>query len=156
MSHSHGSSGSMAEPNMTPLLDVVLQLLMFFMICVNFVTEQVNQDIKLPVAQSARPMEKSEVDVLFLNMDPQGRLVISGKDRPLTTLGEINYYLRQQFADAKYAAESRGDKSGKVRTAVIIRADRDSNYAHVYQLLRACKDIGYSKLQLRAMTKGGG
>jgi biopolymer transport protein ExbD len=46
---------SKAEPNLTPLLDVVLQLLMFFMMCVNFVTEQVNSDIALPDAQSARP-----------------------------------------------------------------------------------------------------
>src|SRR2546423_239587 len=156
MSHGPAGEGSKAEPNLIPMLDVVLQLLMFFMMCVNFVTEQVNEDIKLPVAQSARPMDKGEVDVLFLNMDPQGRLMIPGKDRPLNTQGEINFYLRQQYADAKRAAEAKGDRSGKVRTAIIIRGDRDGNWYRVYQLLRACKDAGYSRLQLRAMTRGGG
>jgi biopolymer transport protein ExbD len=156
MSQIHGHDGSTAEPNLTPLLDVVLQLLMFFMMCVNFITEQVNEDIRLPVAQSARPMEKSEVDVLFLNVDPQGRLVIPGRERALTTQGEINFYLRQQYADARRLAEAKGDASGKVRTAVIIRGDRDANFAHIYQVLRACKDTGYTKIQMRALTKGGG
>ena len=32
---------SKADPNLTPLLDVVFQLLMFFIMCVNFVAEQV-------------------------------------------------------------------------------------------------------------------
>jgi hypothetical protein len=36
MSHGPSSEGSSAEPNLTPLLDVVLQLLMFFVLCANF------------------------------------------------------------------------------------------------------------------------
>jgi biopolymer transport protein ExbD len=156
MRHVPGVEASTAEPNLTPLLDVVLQLLMFFMMCVNFVTEQVNEDIKLPVAQSARPMEKGEVDVLFLNMDPYGKLVIPGRELPLSTPGEVSFYLRQQYDDARRSAQARGDESGTVRTAVIIRAHRDVSYAHVYRLLRLCKDVGYTKLQLRAMTRAGG
>ena len=62
-----------ADPNLVPLLDLVFQLIMFFMICVNFVGEQVNADIQLPTSQSARPMDKTDADVLFLNLDAQGR-----------------------------------------------------------------------------------
>jgi len=131
-----------------------LQLLMFFMMCVNFVSEQVNEDIKLPVAQSARPMDKRLGEVLVLNLDAQGRLLAPGKP-PLRSQAEFNTYLRQEYLDAKRSAENRGDASGKVNTAVVIRAHRDSNYAHVYNLLRTCKDIGFHKLQLRAMTRGG-
>src|SRR4051812_26161705 len=71
---SHGMSGpGNAEPNLTPLLDVVLQLLMFFMMCVNFVTEQVNEDVKLPGSQSARPMSKDGTDSLLINLQPYHR-----------------------------------------------------------------------------------
>src|SRR5215471_6124973 len=97
----HGAGSDIkAEPNLVPLLDLVFQLIMFFMICVNFVSEQVNKDIQLPVSQSARAMDKGEVDVLFLNMDRDGNLMISGQPRPLNTHGEIQYYLRQQYSDA--------------------------------------------------------
>src|SRR6516162_9111815 len=69
---SHPSSGldDKCDPNLTPLLDVVLQLLMFFMMCVNFVTEQVNEDVKLPRSQSAKPMMKDGTDTLLLNIQP--------------------------------------------------------------------------------------
>src|SRR5882672_2938802 len=98
MAHSVSSEGSKADPNLTPLLDMVLQLLMFFMMCVNFVTEQVNEDIKLPRSQAARPMDKSEIEVLFLNLNDKGQLMIVGRDQALD-LGSIKSFLRQQYND---------------------------------------------------------
>ena len=146
MSHGVGSSEIKAEPNLVPLLDLVFQLIMFFMICVNFVSEQVNEDIKLPVAQSARPMEKSEVDVLFLNLDQTGKVMVPGGEQPLDTLGQKQFYLRQKYADTKRA-------SGQVHTVVIVRADRNASYGHLFELLKLCKQAGYQKMQIRAYTK---
>ena len=131
-----------AEPNLVPLLDLVFQLIMFFMICVNFVSAQLNEEIKLPIAQSARPMDKTEVDVLFLNVDQSGKLMVPGREQPLVTLPQMRVYLRQFYADAKRAAEERGDKSGRVKTAVVIRADKRVTYAKVYELLQLCKLVG--------------
>src|SRR6516225_9005220 len=108
---SHPSSGldDKCDPNLTPLLDVVLQILMFFMMCVNFVTEQVNDEIKLPYAQSARPMDKGDQDVLFLNLNERGELLVPGKEEALTIL-KTKYYLKTQYKDL--AAPS---PDGKVR-----------------------------------------
>ena len=156
MRHAPSGDAVKAEPNLIPLLDLVFQLIMFFMICVNFVSEQVNQDVKLPVAQSARPMDKSEVDVLFLNVDPKGRVITPGADKPLSTVGEIKYYLRLQYDDAKRIAKNQGDKSEQVKTAIIIRGDRDATYQQIFQLLQLCKEVGYRRLQLRAYSKAGG
>src|SRR5262249_2843942 len=101
-----GKEGT-AEQALVPLLDVVMQLLMFFMMCVNFVSEQVNEDIKLPAAESARPMDKRLGEVLVLNVDAQGRLIVPGRSRPLATPLEIATYLKQEYADAKRNAEAR-------------------------------------------------
>jgi biopolymer transport protein ExbD len=143
---SHGPSGNeiKAEPNLVPLLDLVFQLIMFFMICVNFVSEQVNEDIKLPVAQSARPMDKGEVDVLFLNLDQTGKVMVPGQQ--LTTLGEKQHYLHQEYDDRKR-------RFGQVHTVVIVRADRNASYGQLFELLHLCKQAGYQKLQIRAYTK---
>ena len=46
-----------AEPNLTPLLDVVFQLITFFMLVINFSSENYDQRVRLPVAESARPVE---------------------------------------------------------------------------------------------------
>lgn len=151
MSHGPSTEGGKCEPNLTPLLDVVLQLLMFFMMCVNFVSEQVNKEIKLPVAQSAVPMDKNETSVLFLNVDRDGRLVVPGHD-PMKNLGEMKYYLSQQYDDTKRTNKLKGLPED-VKTAIVIRADESCDYSQVYQLLRTCKEVGYTKLQLRALTK---
>jgi biopolymer transport protein ExbD len=173
---SHGSSdGGHAEPNLTPLLDVVLQLLMFFMMCVNFVNEQNNETIDLPESLSALPMDKSETDVLFVNVKPfraddfkdrglseEGLQRLRDKFQPgetcVLTVGrdpmkpiEAKYWLKQEYEDAQKKAAD-----GKVQTAVVIRADRDTDYAQVFQLLQMCKVQGYTRLKLRAMTKVGG
>jgi biopolymer transport protein ExbD len=152
MQHISGGPGLKAEPNLTPLLDMVLQLLMFFMMCVNFVTEQVNETIQLPVSQSARPMDKRETDVLYLNLNKDGKLEVPGREQPLATVVDMRVYLRTQHADAERAAKEK-DGSTDVKTTIIIRADKAVEYKDVYQLLRMCKDVGYRKFQVRAMTK---
>lgn len=174
MIHGPAAEGSVAEPNLTPLLDVVLQLLMFFMMCVNFVTEQVTEDIKLPDSQSAKPMDKNQSNVLFLNLKPyrsddfEGRYPPSEvltynekfKDdpfcamalgRPPMKLSELQPFLRQQYDDA-----IRNAKDGKIHTTVIIRSHKDSQYDKVYRVLQMCKNVGYHDLQLRVISKGGG
>lgn len=153
MTHGVGAEGSKAEPNLTPLLDVVLQLLMFFMMCVNFVSEQINQSIVLPVSQSARPMDKSEVAVLFLNVDRYGNLIVPGRDS-LTSRDQISYYLRQEYADAQRTDKLAGG-TGDVKTAIVIRADQNATYLQVYEVLQTCKQVGYRKLHLRARSKAG-
>jgi len=147
---SHGSMiGEMkAEPNLIPLLDMVFQLIMFFMVGVSFVNDQVNESIQLPSAMSARPLDKGETDVLFLNVNKNGEMEVVGHEEPLKTLAQIGFYLKQEFTDRK-ARENKG----KVNTMVILRADERAEYKTVYQVLRKCKDAGFTRLQLRALTK---
>ncbi|MGE3809347.1 MAG: ExbD/TolR family protein [Gemmataceae bacterium] len=154
---SHGPSGGdgvKSDPNLTPLLDVVLQLLMFFMMCVNFVTEQVNKNVDLPVAESAVPMDKSESEasVLFLNLNRNGHLEIPGHPDPMRNPFEMRFYIKSQYSDAQDLDRQKGGQ-GDVKTTVIIRADRNCNYAEVYRLLKICQEVGYTKLQVRALTK---
>ena len=159
-----------AEPNLTPLLDVVLQLLMFFIMCVNFVSEQVNEDIKLPDSQSAKPMMK-DADALVINLQPfhteeqarsgkfptrelknfrEGEAMATALLKPPFKLNELNSFLKQQYEDA-----GRLSKDGQVRTVIILRAHKDMQYEDVYRVLQMCKTIGYRDLHLRAISKGG-
>ena len=64
-----------AEPNLTPLLDVVFQLITFFMLVINFSQDNFDSRIKLPVAGSARPQDDAKAlaeDRLVLNVDSKG------------------------------------------------------------------------------------
>ena len=60
---SHGvAPRRMPSRTWSPLLDLVLQLVMFFMLCANFVMEQVNDTIKLPKATDG-PADGQEGDL---------------------------------------------------------------------------------------------
>jgi biopolymer transport protein ExbD len=124
---------------------------MFFIVCVNFKSQDFNnKDVLLPVAQSARPLEVSGSDPLYLNMNDRGELLVTGQE-PLRTKSEMGQYLKQEYARAERSAKEKG--SSKIKTVVIIRAHKSVDYEPVYDLLRLCKDSGFTKLQLRAVQK---
>ncbi|MCS7166366.1 MAG: biopolymer transporter ExbD [Gemmatales bacterium] len=71
------------ELNLTPLLDVVLQLIMFFMMCVNFVMDQVDPNVQLPSSVSARELQpKTDIQVIVINMEVVRKDVIGPDGLP--------------------------------------------------------------------------
>src|SRR5207302_7756448 len=90
------------EPNLVPLLDLVLQLVMFFMVCANFVMEQVNETIKLPPAIASKPLDKSGDKVLFLNINSDGKVLLSaldavGTDKEYTNPEALKNYMIRRY-----------------------------------------------------------
>src|SRR5436190_243114 len=73
---SHGNTEK-CEPNFTPLLDLVLQLVMFFMLCANFVMEQTREEVKLATAVSGKVRDKSETEEIILNVNNQGKVLLT-------------------------------------------------------------------------------
>src|SRR5438552_19092139 len=71
------TSSDKCEPNLVPMLDMVLQLVMFFMVCANFVMEQVNDTIKLPEAIAAEPIRARDPDTIFLNVNKKGVVLLT-------------------------------------------------------------------------------
>jgi biopolymer transport protein ExbD len=145
-----------AEPNLTPLLDVVFQLITFFMLVINFSSENYDARVKLPVAGSARPLEESEKsaleDRLVLNVDKQGHLMMSGQVLTTTkALQEIKHQADLVKLNIK-AAGLKPDPSGGLPTTIILRADRDTAFSSLYTLITACQANGFRKFALKAMT----
>lgn len=142
------------EPNLVPLLDLVLQLVFFFMVCTSFVMEQVDETVRLPVAQSAKPMSDAKGrDVVFLNINRNGELLVVGRPKPLSTDAEVTVYLQDVVNESKRRHGDDMQLAGNLPDAqsmVIIRADRDADYASIYRVMRKCQDVGLRRIQLRA------
>jgi biopolymer transport protein ExbD len=150
---SHGGDKS-CEPNLTPLLDLVLQLVMFFMLVANFKAEQITGAIRLPESQEASAKEVNLDDVLYLNIDEEGKLIVSGRDNRLATPAEISLYLKQQYKEAEEVTKARDPKATEPKTVVIIRADEAAKFSAIYTVLREAKLAGFRKWQLRAYLTG--
>lgn len=148
----HSSDDGEAEVNLIPLLDLVLQLTMFFIIVANFADQENRQDVKLPFATSATLPDKSELDMLMVNIDYDGSLLVTG-DTPRRSNSEIEYWFKIEAQHALEAAQARGDRSGVLNTIVVIRAHRDCDFKPIYEVLRVCKNVGFRKWQLRAIMQ---
>src|SRR5271166_3695885 len=72
---------SVLSVNLTPLLDVVLQLITFFMMLVHFGTrlEGATRAVRLPLAPAALPGSDLTFDRLAVVMDARGRLQDGGR-----------------------------------------------------------------------------
>ncbi|MFL5242617.1 MAG: ExbD/TolR family protein [Gemmataceae bacterium] len=145
---SRGSYGNEhVDPDLTPMLDVVMQLLMYFILCVNFVSEEVSSDILLPDGQTARPLIKGNDDVLLLNIREDGSVKVYGLDA--MDIAKTKDWLLKRYAEA----ESRSSDK-QVHTTIIVRAHNRTNYESIFQVLRICKDTGFRRFNLRANMRG--
>src|SRR5829696_185033 len=126
---SHGSSDK-AEPNMTPLLDLVLQLVMFFMLCANFVMEQTNATIVLPEAIAAKTIDKDVKSAVFLNINKDGKVLLSKLDAAAYNSGNEqmdNEIQVKNMMERRYKEDVRaaGGKDAALLSVVILRADKN-------------------------------
>jgi biopolymer transport protein ExbD len=153
-------SGEEVEVNLTPLLDLVLQLIMFFMITIRLVHyEQSNEAIFLPETSMTLPTEDSKKKNRFpvwVNIDKDGLLVGLEQDParkiiiPIKLHKEDTDYLKERkeiqakieafFKKKKnkdiYAtALAMGLKSGEYKVGVVIRADRRCRYEQVWTIM---------------------
>ena len=140
------------DVNLTPLLDLVLQLIMFFMITVNFVrVDQFDESINLPMASQAVPLDNTAEDWVFLNMDSQGRPAGALKNVALNTPEKLKAFLEREKESLERAAKARG-KTGEIKITIVLRADKDTQNDEVWSFLASCQRAGFKHWQWRVMT----
>ena len=167
---SHGGGDDIAEPDLTPMLDLILQLLMFFIINVNFVSEQVSADIKLPSSESARPIDKADPGAIFLGQKvktPQYMLKLTEKERerfrnfdsivliptqPPMSPPEAKAWLKDKH---EFLVKLKGGEA-KVDTIIYFRPDADLEYGEMTKLMTSCKVAGFTRIKVRAQMKRAG
>ncbi|MBM3992853.1 MAG: hypothetical protein FJ303_01655 [Planctomycetes bacterium] len=151
MAASVGDEG--LDVNLTPLLDLVLQLIMFFMITVNFVrVDQFDTKITLPMSSEARPLDNSAEDYIFLNINRDGDLVGALKSEKLDTPELLKVYLERAKESLERSAMDRGKKKD-AKIVVILRADQDCKWSEINERIYSCQRAGFLHWQLRAMTE---
>ena len=63
---------------LTPLIDVVFLLLIFFLVATRFAQEDRELDVMLPAASEAKPLTVQPKE-MFINVDHGGRYFVDGK-----------------------------------------------------------------------------
>ena len=148
------SSTVKAEPNLTPILDMVFQLITFFMLVINFKSAEMDLTLKLPVVGSARPInDPVQKELLVLNNDSAGRLKSYGQVRE-----NIESYFSDELQESLMRArltQADLDAGANLPTTVVIRSDRATPFNLVYRVIKACQANGFRRFALKARSQEG-
>ncbi|HPF12762.1 MAG: biopolymer transporter ExbD [Planctomycetes bacterium] len=122
--------------NLTPMIDVIFLLLIFFMVATTFADPERELDVDLPQA-STGSSPKESLDELVINILRDGTLMVSGKTMEPAELDRI---LRAK-------AQDRPD------TPVTIRGDRLVHHEVVVSVMDACGRAGLRQLSLGTLEE---
>lgn len=112
--------------SLTPLIDVVFLLLVFFLVTTRFAQEDYELNVVLPAASEAQPLIV-EPKELFVNIDRLGSYVVDGR---VMTRDEVEEVMRQAVAN------------NPVSQSVVIRADRRVEFDYVVAIMNLCNRTG--------------
>ncbi len=116
------TGSALSQLSLTPLIDIVFLLLIFFLVATRFSEEERELDVLLPEASEAQPLT-SKPRELFINIDEDGRYYVTGK---IVTLGELQPLLHAAYVN------------NPGRASVVIRADRRCRWEFVVSAMNAC------------------
>ena len=119
---SYPRSGGMRF-NMTPMIDVVFLLIIFFLVASTMARQDSREDYPLPTADSGQQRSDEDRPALIVNVRADGQIVVSGNILRPRELAERLLYANEQAG---------GDLQ------VRINADRRVLYEAVKPILLAC------------------
>ncbi|WP_136255414.1 MULTISPECIES: ExbD/TolR family protein [Halomonadaceae] len=123
-----GDHGSEGEVNLTPMLDVVFIMLIFFIVTTSFIKES-GVEIQRPESSAATPRPDAQVMVAIT---AEGSVWVDGQPVDLHRLGDtVSALVTDQGA-------------------VVIQADRESTTGLLIEVMDSLRDAGVENLAVAA------
>ena len=133
-SRSENDTGISVE--MTPMIDMVFNLLIFFLVATTFHQLEREMQIALPAASSAAPISAMLREIV-INVDAEGRIYVGGQGVEAEAL--------EQMVRTAVAANP--------EQKVTVRGDRSTAYANVVGVLDICKAAGVQEPYLDTVVE---
>jgi biopolymer transport protein ExbD len=115
---------------LTPLIDVVFLLLLFFMVSTTFVQEPAALEVNLPQSSSTALVPEGSDTEILLSAD--GRVLLGGK---IVDLAELKVELARIAAD-------------EPSTQVVIRGDKTVAYQQLINIMSLAQEQGLTQFSL--------
>lgn len=111
--------------DLTPMIDMVFLLLIFFLVATSFQQAEREMQVALPFANSAGPISAALREIV-INVDADGRIVVAGRTMTPDALAEMIHQAVASNPEQK----------------VSVRGDRATPWANVVRVLDVCKKNG--------------
>jgi biopolymer transport protein ExbD len=128
---SQQQGSQMPEPNLVPMMDVILTVLTFFIIVSMTLTSFQAVNVPLPSTDKGVSKEKP-VDPIIIGMNRQGQVLMNNTTVTDTQLAQlIVTYLQKN-----------------PKGTVVLKADKEVTYEKVVKVLGTLRDIGGDRVSL--------
>ena len=125
-----------------PMIDVLLQILVFFMAITTVEVMRTSKDVKLPLAQHGQK-EESKKDLSIVNILWKGENHPPYMDIDNIPAPDPSVIAGHVAEAIRYNPEFR----------VIIRADRGTEYQFIQQVMQACAGAGCSRVSFAVINQ---
>jgi len=112
--------------NLTPMIDVTFQLILFFLLAGHMAQQESQVDLTLPQARTGEKMAETDTRRLVINVLSDGRILLAGEQLSAERLTQL------------LATE----RSVSDHVEVRVRTDRDTPYRFISPILLACAKTG--------------
>lgn len=130
----------LAEGDLTPMIDMVFQLIAFFMVLINFAQTEANDRVVLPQSVLVKPPEEVLQFPIVLHVTQDGEVILGGEGFTADTL---RIGLNRELAVIRAEGKSPADAN------VIIRAHKDSAAGDVQEIIRVAQEQQLERFALR-------
>ena len=127
---------------MTPMIDMVFQLIAFFMVLINFSEVDQNQLIRLPLSELAIPPKSPAPVQLTIQVTKAGKAILGGKT--VSIEGLVPLLTVEHLVLTRMPGKDPSDAT------IIIRADGGAEIGMVQEVIRVCQETGFETFNLRA------
>ncbi len=142
---------SESEPNLTPILDMVFQLITFFMMVITFKDQSIDRNLKLPAIGSAVAVEQRDAsNQIVLNVNAAGELIHYGNKRD-----DFERFFRGEANAALKRAqrENRAFKAGdELPATVVLRVDSQCDMGKLDRILGYAQQHNFRRFQFNSST----
>ena len=121
----------MPEPNLVPMMDVILTVLTFFIIVSMTLTSFQAVNVPLPSTDKGISKEKP-VDPIIVGMNRQGQILMNNTTVTDTQLAQLVVTYLQKHP----------------KGTVVLKADKEVTYEKVVKVLGTLRDIGGDRVSL--------
>ena len=131
-----------SDPDMTPMIDCTFQLVIFFLLTLNFSSDEQSELIRLPASEIAKPAEGALETPVTVQILASGTVLFGGDQM---TPSALRGPLRREREMIKNVL----GRSMKNAT-IVIRADRAAATGKVQEVIRVCQETDFENFKLRA------
>lgn len=125
--------------NITPLIDIVFQLIIFFLAASHLARTDAGDGVELPLASTGEQEEAEATRRFVVTVNSAGEFMVGGN--------------RVSAEDVRAMLQAKLAQSGAAGFEVRVRTDRRAPYRTIERLLVECAQLGITQFQFAVMPE---